>query len=267
MRRGLGMTAPQTADVFDAWNAGPLESFLTELSARVCRTIDPENGQPLVDVVLDKAGQKGTGRWTSQVALDLGVAIPTIAAAIDGRVLSSLKSERVEAGGQLAGPTPADVFRGEDQKQVVDDLHDALYAARVCAYAQGMALIRAGSDRYSWNIDLAEIGRIWKAGCIIRARLLDPVRHAFGTQPALVNLLLDPALGDAVEAAQAGWRRTIARAASAGLPLGAHAAALSYFDSYRAARLPQNLTQAQRDAFGAHTYERVDRAGAVHSEW
>jgi 6-phosphogluconate dehydrogenase len=267
MRRGLGMTAPQTADVFDAWNAGPLESFLTELSARVCRTIDPESSQPLVDVVLDKAGQKGTGRWTSQVALDLGVAIPTIAAAIDARVLSSLKSERVAAEGQLAGPTPAEVFHGEDQKQVVDDLHDALYAARVCAYAQGMALIRAGSDRYAWNIDLAEIGRIWKAGCIIRARLLDPVRHAFGTQPKLVNLLLDPALGDAVEAAQAGWRRTMARAASAGLPLGAHAAALSYFDSYRAARLPQNLTQAQRDAFGAHTYERVDRPGAVHSEW
>ncbi len=224
------MTAPQTADVFDAWNAGPLESFLSELSAHVCRTIDPETGQPLVDVVLDKAGQKGTGRWTSQVALDLGVAIPTIAAAIDARVLSSLKSERVEAAGQLSGPPPADVYRGEDPKQVIDDLHDALYAARVCAYAQGMALIRAGSDRYKWNMDLAEIGRIWKGGCIIRARLLDPVRQAFGTQPSLVNLLLDPALGKAVEAAQAGWRRTIARAAHAGLPLGAHAAALSYFD-------------------------------------
>ena len=267
MRRGLGMTAPQTADVFDAWNAGPLESFLSELSAQVCRTIDPETGQPLVDLVLDKAGQKGTGRWTSQVALDLGVAIPTIAAAIDARVLSSLKSERVQAGGQLSGPAPADVYRGEDPKQVIDDLHDALYAARVCAYAQGMALIRAGSDRYKWNVDLAEIGRIWKGGCIIRARLLDPVRQAFGTQPSLVNLLLDPALGKAVEAAQAGWRRTIARAAHAGLPLGAHASALSYFDSYRSPRLPQTLTQAQRDAFGAHTYERIDRPGAVHSEW
>jgi 6-phosphogluconate dehydrogenase len=267
MRRGLGMTAPQTADVFDSWNAGPLESFLTELSARVCRTIDSAAGQPLVDMVLDKAGQKGTGRWTSQIALDMGVAIPTIAAAIDARVLSSLKAERVEAAGQLAGPTPADVFRGEQPKDVVDDLRDALYAARVCAYAQGMALIRAGSDRYQWNVDLAEIGRIWKGGCIIRARLLDPVRHAFGKQPSLVNLLLDPALGDAVEAAQAGWRRTIARSARAGLPLGAHTAALSYFDSYRSPRLPQNLTQAQRDAFGAHTYERIDKPGAVHSEW
>jgi 6-phosphogluconate dehydrogenase len=267
LRRGLGLTAPQTADVFDAWNAGPLESFLTELSARVCRTIDPETGKPLVDLVLDKAGQKGTGRWTSQIALELGVAIPTIAAAIDARVLSSLKSERVAAAGQLSGPAPADAYRGEDPKRVVDDLRDALYAARICAYAQGMALIRAGSDRYTWNVDLAEIGRIWKGGCIIRARLLDPVRHAFGKKPSLVNLLLDPALGDTVEAAQAGWRRTIARAAYAGLPLGAHTAALSYFDAYRSPRLPQNLTQAQRDAFGAHTYERIDRPGAVHSEW
>ncbi len=267
MRRGLGMTAPQTADVFDAWNSGPLESFLAELSGRVCRTLDPETGQPLVDVVLDKAGQKGTGRQTSQVALDLGVAIPTISAAIDARVLSSLKAERVEAAGQLSGPAPADVYFGEDPKQVVSDLHDALFAARVCAYAQGMALIRAGSDRYKWNVDLAEIGRIWKGGCIIRARLLDPVRHAFGKDPSLVNLLRDPALGDAVEAAQAGWRRTVARAAHAGLPLGAHATALSYFDAYRSARLPQNLTQAQRDAFGAHTYERIDKPGAVHSEW
>ena len=228
---------------------------------------DTARGLGYERVRLDKAGQKGTGRWTSQVALDLGVAIPTIAAAIDGRVLSSLKSERVEAAKQLAGPTPGDAFRADSSTQVIDDLRDALYAARVCAYAQGMALIRAGSDRYSWSVDLAEIGRIWKGGCIIRARLLDPVRHAFGKQPSLVNLLLDPALGDGVEAAQAGWRRTIARGASAGLPLGAHAAALSYFDSYRAPRLPQNLTQAQRDAFGAHTYERVDRPGAVHSEW
>jgi 6-phosphogluconate dehydrogenase len=267
LRRGLGMAAPQTADVFEEWNAGPLESFLTELTARVCRKMDPETGQPLVDLILDKAGQKGTGRWTSQIALDLGVAIPTIAAAIDARVLSSMKNERVEAGKRLAGPAPGEAFRGEDTKQVVDDLRDALYAARVCAYAQGMALIRAGSDRYKWNVDLAEIGRIWKGGCIIRARLLDPVRHAFGAQPGLVNLLLDPALGDAVEAVQSGWRRTIARAANAGLPLAAHTSALGYFDAYRSPRLPQNLTQAQRDAFGAHTYERVDRPGSVHSEW
>jgi 6-phosphogluconate dehydrogenase (decarboxylating) len=267
MRRGLGMSAPETADVFDQWNAGPLESFLAELTARVCRTVDRETGQPLVDLVLDKAGQKGTGRWTAQVGLDLGVAIPTIAAAIDARVLSSLKPERVAASALLSGPSPSDRYRGEDRRQVLSDLHDALYAARVCAYAQGMALIRAGSDRHSWNVNLAEIGRIWKGGCIIRARLLDPVRHAFASKPSLVNLLLDPTLAEAIGAVQSGWRRTIVRAADAGIPLPAHASALAYFDSYRSPRLPQNLTQAQRDAFGAHTYERIDRPGAVHSEW
>jgi 6-phosphogluconate dehydrogenase len=267
MRRGLRMTAPQTADVFDAWNAGPLESFLVELSARVCRKMDPETGGPLVDVVLDKAAQKGTGKWTAQVALDLAVAIPTIAAAIDGRVLSSMKEERTIASSRLAGPAPSDRYGREDRQQVIDDLRDALYAARICGYAQGMALIRAGSDQYKWNVDLAEIGRIWKAGCIIRARLLDPVRHAFGADPGLRNLLLDRAIGEAVQSAQSGWRRTVARAAEAGLPLPAHSSALAYFDTYRSARLPQSLTQAQRDAFGAHTYERTDRAGAVHSEW
>jgi 6-phosphogluconate dehydrogenase len=267
LRRGLGMTAPETADVFDEWNRGPLESFLTELTAKVCRTIDPETRQPLVDVVLDKAGQKGTGKWTAQVALDLAVSIPTIAAAIDGRVLSSMKDERVAASKELSGPKPADPFRTLARAQVISDLRDALYAARIGAYAQGMALIRAGSNQYNWNINLSEIGRIWKGGCIIRARLLDPVRHAFAKQPQLPNLLLDPALAKGVQDAQDGWRRTVARAAEAGIPLLSHTAALGYFDSYRASRLPQSLTQAQRDAFGAHTYERIDRPGAVHSEW
>ena len=150
---------------------------------------------------------------------------------------------------------------------MIDDLDAALYAARICDYAQGMALIRAGAAKYDWKIDLAEIGRIWKGGCIIRARLLDPVRKAFEAKPGLVNLLLDPAIGDDVESAQAGWRRTIRRTAASGIPVPAHASALAYFDSYRTARLPQSLTQAQRDAFGAHTYERIDRPGAVHSEW
>jgi 6-phosphogluconate dehydrogenase len=267
LRRGLGMSAPETADVFQQWNDGSLASFLTELTAKVCRSMDPETKQPLVDVVLDKAGQKGTGKWTAQVALDLAVAIPTIAAAIDARVLSSLRDQRVAASKVLAGPVATGRYSHEDRRQVIADLHDALYAARICAYAQGMALIRAGSDRYDWHINLAEIGRIWKGGCIIRARLLDPVRHAFAATPDLVNLLLDPAIGDGVEAAQAGWRRTVSRAAEAGIPMLAHTSALGYFDSYRSARLPQSLTQAQRDAFGAHTYERTDRPGAVHSEW
>jgi 6-phosphogluconate dehydrogenase len=267
LRRGLEMTAPETADVFDAWNAGPLESFLVDLTAKVCRTMDPKTGQPLVDVVLDKAGQKGTGRWTAQVALDLGVAIPTIASAIDARVLSSMKQERVEAAAALTGPSSGTVFRDRSRAEVVDDLRDALYAARICAYAQGMALIRAGSERYKWNVNLSEIGRIWKAGCIIRARLLDPVRRAFEIQPGLVNLLRDPGITKVVDTTQAGWRRTVSRAVQAGLPLPAHGAALAYYDSYRAARLPQSLTQAQRDAFGAHTYERIDKPGGVHTEW
>jgi 6-phosphogluconate dehydrogenase len=267
LRRGFGMTAEQAADVFDHWNDGPLESFLVELTAQVARVKDPTTGQPLVDIVLDTAGQKGTGKWTARVALDLGVAIPTIAAAIDARVLSSLKAERVKAARRLAGPTPSDSFESERGGELVGELHDALYAARICTYAQGMALIRTASDHYKWNITLAEMARIWKGGCIIRARLLDPVRHAFTAQPGLVNLLLDPALGDAVEEAQTGWRRTVARAASGGLPLPAHASALAYFDAYRSERLPQNLTQAQRDAFGAHTYERIEGGGAVHSDW
>ena len=166
----------------------------------------------------------------------------------------------------MSGPTlnqPA----AADRTRLIDDLRDALYAARICAYAQGMALIRAGSDKYQWNINLAEIGRIWKGGCIIRARLLDPVRHAFETKPDLVNLLLDAEIREGIQRAQAGWRRTVTRAAEAGIPMLAHSSALAYFDSYRTARLPQSLTQAQRDAFGAHTYERIDRPGPVHSEW
>jgi 6-phosphogluconate dehydrogenase len=267
MRRGLGLSAPETADVFDQWNRGPLESYLAELTAVVCRVTDPGTRQPLVDLVLDKAGQKGTGRWTAQIALDLAVAIPTIAAAIDARVMSSMKAERVVASEGLAGPAPGAAFAAEARQDVLDDLRDALYAARICTYAQGMALIRAGSAQYNWNVDLAEIARIWKGGCIIRARLLDLVGAAFAANRSLVNLLLDGTLGGAVEQAQAGWRRAAARATRAGIPIPAHAAALAYFDSYRSPRLPQNLTQAQRDAFGAHKYERTDRPGLVHTDW
>ena len=267
LRRGLGLSAAETADVFDGWNQGPLGSFLVELTARVCRVADPDTGKALVDLVEDKAGQKGTGRWTAQVALDLGVSIPTIAAAIDARVLSSLKAQRVAAARVLPGPDVRQAFADASRDAVVTDLADALYASRICGYAQGMALIRQGSDRYAWRIDLAEIGRIWKAGCIIRARLLDPVRHAFARQPALDNLLLDPDIAAIVSAAQAGWRRVVARSITAGVPMPCHVASLAYFDAYRTPRLPQNLTQAQRDAFGAHKYERIDRPGSVHSEW
>jgi 6-phosphogluconate dehydrogenase len=265
MRRGLAMTAADTADVWARWNDGPLESFLIELSAQVCRVVDPETHAALVDVVLDKAGQKGTGRWTAQVALELGVAIPAIAAATDARVLSSMKDQRVAAGRVLAGP--AGSRSPDDRSLVLDDLHDALLASRICTYAQGFALIAAASREYHWEIDLSEICRIWTGGCIIRARLLDSARAAFKTDPELVNLLIAPEFAPRITEAQAGWRRVVQRAIALGLPVPAHAAALSYFDAYRSPRLPQNLTQAQRDAFGAHTYERVDRPGPQHSSW
>ncbi len=264
LRRGLGLSTLDTADVFEQWNRGPLESFLIELTARVCRVIDPDTGQPLVDVIQDKAGQKGTGKWTAEIALDLGVAIPTIAAALDARVLSSLKDQRVAASQRFQGP-PARF--AQPREQTIADLQDALYAARVCSYAQGMALIAAGSAQYDWKINLAEIARIWKGGCIIRARLLDPVRRAFGSQPNLVNLLTDDEFSREIQRAQAGWRRIVSASATAGLPLPSMSASLAYFDSYRTARLPQNLTQAQRDAFGAHKFERVERPGFVHAQW
>jgi 6-phosphogluconate dehydrogenase len=267
LRRGLGLSAVEASAVFEEWNRGPLESFLTELTARIGRVVDGETRQPLVDVVLDRAEQKGTGRWTAKVALELGVPIPTIAAAIDARVMSSNREGRVAASQVLTGPAPADVFKGRPAAVVIAAAHDALHGARIATYAQGMALIRAGSVAYAWDIELAEIARIWTAGCIIRARLLEPVREAFRGAPGLENLLLDPSLKQAVLRAQAGWRQTVADAARAGLPLPAHASALAYFDTLRSASLPQNLTQAQRDAFGAHTYERRDREGAVHSNW
>jgi 6-phosphogluconate dehydrogenase len=267
LHRGLGLTTPEAAGVFDEWNRGPLESFLIELSAHVCRVIDAGTKQPLVDVIQDKAGQKGTGKWTAQVALDLAVAIPTIAAAIDARVLSSLKEQRVAAGRVLPGTDTAAPFAGADREAWKTALGAALYAARVCSYAQGMALIAAGSAKYSWNIALAEMARIWKGGCIIRARLLDPVRQAFTTNPSLPNLLVDSAIARDMQAAAPGWRRVVAAAASGGIPVPSLAASLAYFDSYRTPRLPQNLTQAQRDAFGAHKFERVENPGFVHADW
>ena len=268
MRRLLNMTASQTADVFEKWNQGPLASFLIELTAQVCRVTDPDTGQALVDVILDKAGQKGTGRWTAQVALDLAVPHATIAAAIEARVMSSMKEERVVASRAVVeNGVGAFSHGGEGEWDPVAWLHDGLYASRICAYAQGMALIAAASRVHNWNVNLAEIARIWKGGCIIRARLLDPIRRAFTQAPDLPNLLLDVDLGRAAIDAQTGWRRALIAAISTQVPFPAHAASLAYFDSYRSARLPQNLTQAQRDAFGAHKYERTDRPGQHHTEW
>ena len=267
LRKGAGLAAGQISDVFAEWNRAPLESYLIDVTSRVLAVRDAETGNPLVEMILDQAGQKGTGTWTAQAALELGVPIPTIAAAVDARTLSSMKAERVRASEQLANPTTHCV--AGDTRELVAPVRDALDAATICSYGQGMALLRAASDAYRWNVDLREIARIWKGGCIIRARLLDSIMHAYERDGGLPNLLLDTDIGPRVLEAERGWRRTVQTAAAHGIPVPALSASLAYFDSYRSASLPQNLTQAQRDYFGAHTYQRVDRpeAGFVHTDW
>ena len=267
LHRGLGVPADEVAGIFAEWNRGPLESFLIDVATQVLAARDPETGNPLVEMILDQAGQKGTGKWTVESALDLGVPIPTITAAIDARLLSSMKAERVVASGRLSSVTTERVTG--DARAMTAAVHDALRAAMVCSYAQGMSLLRVASREYRWNVSLREIARIWKGGCIIRARLLDTLMHAFERAPDLPNLLLDADVRPWLSEAERGWRRMVSAAAEAGIPVPSMAAALAYFDSYRSARLPQNLTQAQRDFFGAHTYQRIDRpeAGFVHTEW
>jgi 6-phosphogluconate dehydrogenase len=267
MRRALGMTADEMADVFDEWNRGDLESFLIEITAQILRVKDPETGRPLVDLVLDKAGQKGTGKWTSDIALELGVIVPTIDAAVDTRNLSARKEERVEASRHVSGPRGAKL--DGDRAEFIACVRDALYASKICSYAQGMNLIRAGSERWNWNIDLGETARIWKGGCIIRAQFLGKIKDAYARRPDLPNLLLDPDFNDYIQRAQQNWRRAVTTAMQLGIPVPGMSASVGYFDTYRTADLPLNLTQAQRDFFGSHTYERTDRpgSGAVHTEW
>ena len=263
----LQLEAPELAEIFSEWNRGELESFLIEITADIFRVRDEETGRPLVDLVLDKAEQKGTGKWTAQEAIDMGVPIPTIAAALDSRVISSMKDERVAASKKIKGPRAKKV-RGDKQK-LIKAVHDALYASKICSYAQGLSLIRRGSDAHNWNINLSEMARIWKGGCIIRARFLDSIMRAYDRKPKLPNLLLDDEFRKWIRAAQSNWRLAVKTALSMGVPVPAMSASLSYFDSYRTARLPQNLTQAQRDYFGSHTYERIDHPelGHVHTDW
>ncbi len=272
LRSVAGLMPDEMAEVFAEWNRGLLESFLIEITANILRVKDEETGRPLVDLVLDKAAQKGTGKWTAEEALDLGVVIPTIAAAIDARVLSSMKAERVEASRVISGPRASEPHASElsgDKDEFVAALRDALYASKICSYAQGLNLIRKASDQYNWNVDLAETARIWKGGCIIRARFLDSIMSAYTRRKDLPNLLLDTEFNAWMQTAQSSWRRVIQEAVAAGIPVPAMSASLSYFDSYRTASLPQNLTQAQRDYFGAHTYERIDQPerGNLHTEW
>jgi 6-phosphogluconate dehydrogenase len=263
LRRACNLEAPRIADLFDQWNRGPLESFLIELSAAVLRKKDERTGGWLVDFVLDMAGQKGTGKWTAQIAFDLEVAIPTIGASIEARLISGLKAERVAAAREF----PLAVEGAADAAQLLRDLPGALFTAKVCSYAQGMALIAAGSRMYSWDVQLAEMARIWKGGCIIRARILDEIMHAYRDRQAPANLILDGGLRQQMD--ERALRRVVATAARLAIPAPALSASLAYLDAYRTAALPQNLTQAQRDAFGAHTYQRSDDASGafVHTEW
>jgi 6-phosphogluconate dehydrogenase len=264
LRRGLGLTAGELHEIFSEWNKGALRSYLIEITADILRHVDPETGVPLVDVILDEAQQKGTGKWTSQNALDVGAPIPTINAAVESRILSSLKSQRVAASKILKGPNP--VFKGSREK-LINAARDALYASKVTSYAQGLGMLRLASDEYQYDLQPGTIAKIWRAGCIIRASLLGDIMNAFQRNPRLVNLLLDNAFKTAVESRQDSWRYAVKTAVGLGIPVLALGASLAYFDAYRSERLPANLTQAQRDYFGAHTYRRTDREGTFHTEW
>jgi 6-phosphogluconate dehydrogenase len=264
LRNTLGLEAEELADIFARWNEGVLNSFLIEITAKIFGKTDKETGKPLVDMILDKAGQKGTGKWTSQIAFDLGVAIPTINAAVEARILSSYKDERLAASRAIGDPEKR--FEGE-KSELIEAVHDALYASKICSYAQGTAMMRVASAEYGWDLNLAEISRIWKGGCIIRARFLDRIKEAYLEKPDLPNMLVHPEFRSWISKAQDSWRMVIQTTNRLGIPCLAFSASLGYFDSYRRDRLPQNLTQAQRDFFGAHTYERTDREGIFHTEW
>jgi 6-phosphogluconate dehydrogenase len=269
LTRAAGMSAREIADTFSAWNDGELKSYLVEITARVLERVDSDTGTPLVDLILDEAQQKGTGKWMSQNAFDVGAPIPTVNAAVEARLLSALKSERVVASKVLPGPTPARASVGRDfsRADLIDATRQALYAAKITSYAQGMALLRQASQEYKYDIDLAEVAKIWRAGCIIRAALLSDVRAAFTRNPALVNLMLDESFAKSLAGGQQALRDVVQAAVALGIPVPALGSSLAYYDSYRTARLPANLTQGQRDFFGAHTYRRIDRDGVFHTDW
>lgn len=264
MRNLLGLSAAEMAKTFTAWNQGDLDSYLIEITADILGQVDEETGKPMVDVIVDRAGQKGTGQWTSAAALELGVPAPTIAEAVFARALSALKPERVAAEKIIGAAKPA--FSG-DKAAFVNDLKDALLASKICAYAQGFALIQAAKEEFGWDTDLGKVSMIWRGGCIIRARFLNRIKEAYDRDPALKNLLLDPYFRSVVAKGEAAWRRVVTAAVANGLPVPALVSALSYYDAYRSGRLWADLIQAQRDYFGAHTFERTDREGWFHREW
>jgi 6-phosphogluconate dehydrogenase len=262
-----GLNNQQLQDEFNKWNGGELKSFLIEITAKVIHFADPMGtGKDLVDLILDMAGQKGTGKWTTQTALDLGVPIPTITAAVDQRGISALKKQREAAAKVLGGPSPKPLSK-DALPGFIDDVRAALYCSKICSYAQGMSMMVAANQAFGYGIPLPELARIWKAGCIIRAIFLDEIKQAFVEEPALANLLMAKRFREAVAPRQDAWRRTVATAIQNGIGVPAFSASLAYYDSYRRQRLPANLIQAQRDFFGAHTYERIDQPGTFHTEW
>lgn len=267
LKNTLGLNNQQLHEIFAEWNTtDELNSFLIEITADIFKKKDSEADGYLVDKIMDSAGQKGTGRWTVVGALELGVCIPTITAAVNGRIISGYKEERVAASKELTGPTAK--FDG-DTKDFINKIGDALYCSKICSYAQGMALLSAASKEYNYNLNLSEIARIWKGGCIIRAGFLNKIKDAFNQNPSLPNLLLAPEFKQSILDRQDAWREVLMTSNKLGIPVPAFSASLDYFDSYRRARLPQNVTQAQRDYFGAHTYERLDkpRGEFFHTEW
>ena len=280
MEQLLGMAPAEMQEVFADWNQGELNSYLIEITADILGTVDAETGRPMVDLILDTAGQKGTGKWTSQSALDMGTPAPTIAEAVFARAMSAIKAERVAASRVLHGPSPREPLppalvapsartgaspekRGgtEDveRRSLVEKIRLALYASKICSYAQGFQLLSMAAREYNWQLDLGGIALMWREGCIIRAQFLERIKEAFDRQPDLANLLLAPYFHEAVDRCQDAWREVVALAVTHGIPVPAYASALAYYDGYRSARLPANMLQAQRDYFGAHTYERVDR--------
>jgi 6-phosphogluconate dehydrogenase len=266
MKNVLGLTPAEMGAIFSEWNGGLLDSFLIEITADILKQKDPATGAAFVDIVLDTAGQKGTGKWTSTNALDMGVPAPTIAEAVFARCLSAVKDERVAASKVIAGPTAK--FSG-DKKAFVAAIHDALYCSKICSYAQGFQLMRTAQAEYQWKLDFGSIAQIFRGGCIIRAAFLQKITEAFARDGNLANLLLDPYFNAEVARCQTNWRKVISTATELGVSIPTFSSALSYFDAYRSANLPANLLQAQRDYFGAHTYERVDqpRGKFFHIDW
>jgi 6-phosphogluconate dehydrogenase len=269
LKDGLGLSNDELYGVFAEWNRGELDSYLIEISRDIFSAVDPKTGNALVDMILDKAGQKGTGLWTAQSALDLFVPTTLITEAVFGRNLSALKDKRVRASKILSGPAGGiEKFREwVNRAEFIESVRQALYASKICSYAQGFFQLQAAAAKYGWNLQYGEIALVWRGGCIIRAAFLDHINEAFQQEPELENLLLDPYFKEAVESSQEGWRNAISTAALIGIPVPAFSAGLTYYDGYRSGSLPHNLLQAQRDYFGAHTYERIDEEGVFHSDW